>query len=125
MATPMPATTPARYSRERRLWPRSPKNIRVLLLSEDSALDEPFGAWIIDTSRGGVRLRVPHELFPVGSLLHIRNPFASARVPWTALRVCHIRRAGDQWEVGCEFVDAATSDTTQIAGPGVTRVERI
>jgi len=94
----------------------------VLLLAEDSALEEPYGAWVIDSSRGGVRLRVPHQLFPVGTLLQIRAPFASERVPWTTLRVRNLRRAEGGWEVGCEFVAHAATDTMRILNTAVTRV---
>jgi hypothetical protein len=95
-----------------------------LLLPDDSALDEPFGGWITDTSRGGVRLKVPGETFPVGTMLFIRAPFASARVPWTAVRVKHCRRLGNNAEVGCEFVPQASDDTTDQFAPISTRVDR-
>src|SRR5262245_23615450 len=67
MITPIPArpVDVPRKLRERRACPRSPKNIRVLVLPEDCAVDEPYGGWIIDASRGGVRIRLPHELVPV------------------------------------------------------------
>lgn len=117
MITPLPsAVNVPRKMRERRAWPRTSKSIRVLVLPEDCALDEPYGGWIIDASRGGVRLRIPHELVPVGTLLHIRSPFASGRVPWTAIRVKHVRRAGENWELGCEFLEIATGDTARIHG---------
>jgi hypothetical protein len=93
----------------------------VILLSEDSALDEPFGGWIIDSSRGGVRLRVPRERFSVGTLLRLRGPFASPRVPWTVVCVRNCCHAGDFWEIGCEFIRAADCETTRLAGPGKTR----
>ena len=71
MVTPIPALggSKQRPVRERRAWPRSPRQIRVLLLAEDCALDEPYGGCIVDTSRGGVRLRIPGESFPVGTLI--------------------------------------------------------
>jgi hypothetical protein len=96
--------------------------IRVVVISEDCALEEPFGGWIIDTSRGGVRLRVPREVFPVGTLLYIRAPLAPVRVPWTLLRVKHSQLTGDAGEMGCEFVESGSGDTARIAGPGRTRV---
>jgi hypothetical protein len=116
MTTPMlVASAPVQGPvRERRAWPRSQRQIRVLLLADDSALAEPFGAWIINTSRGGLRLRVPREGFPIGSLLLIRSPFASVRVPWTALRVKNLVAVEGNWEMGCEFVPHAESETTEI-----------
>src|SRR5262245_9757519 len=119
--TPMPVLSTPRQGRERRAWPRFPRLIRVLLLAEDCALDEPYGGWIIETSRGGVRLRVSGEPFPVGTLLQIRGPFASARVPWTGVRVKHLRHAGSHWELGCEFINLPTSDTVRLGGP--TRIQ--
>ena len=124
MVTPMPAPA-ARDTRERRAWPRSPRQIRVLLLSDDCALDEPYGAWIVDTSRGGVRIRMPGFGFPVGALLFLRGPFASARVRWTAVRVKHCRQIDGDCEMGCEFVPMATCDTTDlISGSSSTRIDR-
>lgn len=124
VATPIPRAMPVSGygGRERRAWPRTTKEVRVLLLPDDSALEEPFGAWVIDSSRGGVRLRVPRHLFPVGTVLQIRTPFASGRVPWTNLRVRNLRRAEGGWEVGCEFVDHAATDTMRILSTSVTRV---
>jgi hypothetical protein len=119
MTTPMPTTT--RATRDRRAWPRTVRQVRVLLLSEDCALDEPYGGWIIDSSRGGVRLRVNGELFPVGTILRIRSPLASGRVPWTGLRVKHLRRAPNGWELGCEFMQLATSDTVHLPSSAITR----
>ncbi|MBL8796731.1 MAG: PilZ domain-containing protein [Planctomycetia bacterium] len=127
MTTPMPVASvvPQRQIGERRAWPRSERRIRVLLLAEDSALAEPFGGWIVNTSRGGLRLRVPREGFPIGSLLLIRSPFASTRVPWTALRVKNIREVEGSWEMGCEFAPAADSETTEIISlPATTRIDR-
>jgi hypothetical protein len=124
MVTPIPINGSGgpRGFRERRAAPRTARNIRVLLLSDDCALDEPYGAWITDTSQGGVRLRIPGEGFPVGTLLFIRGPFATPRVPWTVVRVKHCRRLEAHGEVGCEFVRAATCDTTRIAALPRTRV---
>jgi hypothetical protein len=122
MATPTPAVSSARQIRERRAWPRSSRNIRVVFLSEDCALDEPYGGWIIETSRGGLRLRITGEPFAIGTLLQVRGPFAPRRVPWTGVRVKHLRQAGRDWELGCEFVNLPTSDTVRMAG--TTRVER-
>jgi hypothetical protein len=118
----MPALSPARQVRERRASPRSPRNIRVVFLAEDCALDEPYGGWIVETSRGGLRLRISGEPFAVGTLLQVRGPFAPQRVPWTGVRVKHLRQAGRNWELGCEFVHLPTADTVRMSG--TTRVER-
>lgn len=124
MVTPLPAGLTRRCPvSERRAYPRTMRNIRVLLMAEDSALEEPFGGWIIDTSRGGVRLRVPRESFPVGTLLLIRSPSASAAVPWTALRVKHCRQVDKNWEMGCEFVHLPGNDTID-GQPAPTCLER-
>ena len=121
MATSTPALGVARQIRERRAWPRSSRNIRVLFLSEDCALDEPYGGWIVDTSRGGVRLRISGEPFAVGTLLQLRGPFASRHARWTGVRVKHVRDAGSNWEMGCEFVSLPTNETVRMVG--TTRVD--
>jgi len=96
-----------RTVRERRAWPRARKSIRILFVPDDSALDEPFGGTILDTSRGGVRLAVPLEGICEGALIRIRHPFAPETVPWTMLRVRNRRFKDDRWELGCEFVQVA------------------
>ena len=93
-----------RTIRERRAWPRAHKSIRVLLLPDDSALDEPFGGTILDMSRGGVRLAVQFDQISVGAMVGIRHPFAPGNVPWTWVRVRNCRFKTDGWELGCEFV---------------------
>jgi hypothetical protein len=122
MVTPLPVA-PRKVS-ERRLSPRCPRNIRVIVLSDDCALDEPFGAWIMDTSRGGVRLRVQGDTFPIGTRLLIKGPFASDRVPWTALCVKHSRTTGAHHEIGCEFVRSDLGDTADMPSPLFTRLDR-
>jgi hypothetical protein len=91
-------------------------------MPEDCALEEPYGGWVIDTSRGGVRIRLPHELVPVGTILYIRSPFASRKVPWTVVRVKNLRRTDECFELGCEFLEQKTGDTTRILGDR-TRVD--
>jgi hypothetical protein len=86
--------------------------MRVLLLLEDSVIDEPFGGWILDSSPGGVRLAVRDDEIPEGTELQIRSPSASRGMPWVTVRVKHRRRGDGEWELGCEFVRPSLNDPT-------------
>lgn len=89
--------------RERRAWPRTPRKIRVLVLPDDCALDEPYAGWIIDSSPGGVRLAIEHLALGVGTTICLRHP-SPARASWMTARIKHRQRHGDLWVFGCEFV---------------------
>jgi hypothetical protein len=92
--------------RERRRAPRTRRGIRVLFLSNDSALDEPFGGTLLDASPGGVRLAVRLAHMAPGTVLRLRPPGAPKGTPWLVLTVKNLRQQRDQCEVGCQFAGA-------------------
>ena len=106
MQTPLPARGPQLHRKgpERRAWPRRAQKVRVLFLPDDCALEEPYAAWIVDCSRGGVRLVIERLAIDTGTLLRLRSPSAAGDVPWVTVRVKHQRQNENTWEVGCEFV---------------------
>ncbi len=104
--TPFPAAL--RPQVERRRSPRHPRRVRVLILPEDCALEEPYGGWVVDASAGGVRLAIQRELIAVGTLVRIRPSSGLSSAPWMTVRVRHGRRNGDEWLMGCEVVRTAT-----------------
>jgi hypothetical protein len=104
--TPMPASLLPRDFPERRAWPRRAQHMRVLVMPEDCALEEPYGAWLIDSSRGGVRLVIAHEAIAAGTLLRIRAVAARAAVRWLTVRVKRCRQCAMDWELGRELVPA-------------------
>lgn len=100
-----PDNSSGRYQ-ERRAAPRKRRGIRVLFLSNDSALDEPFGGTLLDASPGGVRLAIRLADIPQDAVLLVRPPAAPAGTPWMPVRVRNLRLFQDQWELGCQFTDA-------------------
>jgi hypothetical protein len=88
---------------ERRAWPRNAVRYRVLVLPEDCALEEPYGAWVTDTSRDGLHLCMQREAIAAGTLVWVRTPNAAS---WLAVRVKHCRLHAGEWQLGCELVAA-------------------
>lgn len=81
-----------------------PQNERVLLLTDDCVLEEPYRGLILDSSRGGMRLCIPSQEIPEGSFLRIRHPKAWEGVPWLPVRVINRRMVNGAWELGCQLV---------------------
>ncbi|MBY0522575.1 MAG: PilZ domain-containing protein [Gemmataceae bacterium] len=110
MAVSTQPSTP-RSGRERRAYPRIQRRLRVLVVLEDCALDEPYGAWIVDTSRGGVRLAMGRETIAEGAVLHIRKLAGHKSIAWFTVRVKHRRRKDGVWELGCAVVPVSRPST--------------
>src|SRR4051812_16333483 len=84
--TPLPGETCCELSdMDRRSWPRFDRRVRVLMMPEDCALDEPYGGWIVNGSRGGVRLHLLTRDIEEGTVLHLRRPQSERHVPWVAV----------------------------------------
>jgi hypothetical protein len=111
--TPLPSDDRLLDAVDRRAWPRFQRQIRILLLPDDCALEEPYGAWIVNGSRGGVRLRMK-EGIPEGTILYLRTSKATAAVPWISVRVKNLRRREDGYELGCEFVRPVLNETAAL-----------
>lgn len=110
--TPMPSESRFDVTDlDRRTWPRFPRRIRVLMLPDDCALEEPYGGWILNGSRGGVCLMVHLGAVEEGTVLKLRKPQAAAGTPWVAVRVKSRRQTEEGWELGCEFVRPLLHET--------------
>jgi hypothetical protein len=95
---------------ERRAWPRFARRVRVLLMPEDCALEEPYGAWIVNGSRGGVRL-VMRTAIEEGTILQLRTLNAEHGQPWVSVRVRNSVEKEGTWEMGCEFLRPVMQET--------------
>jgi hypothetical protein len=102
----MPSPSSADLPPERRNWPRECKMERVLLLPEDCALEEPYGALLVDTSAGGLRLAVRGERIDAGTLLWVRPPLAPPELGWVSVLVKNRRQQEHLWEMGCAFLES-------------------
>jgi hypothetical protein len=107
--TPMPIPSPELLLSERRAAPRQRRLVRVLVLPDDCALDEPYGAWVVDTSPSGMRLLLDRQEIEEGDLLWLRRPRAAAATPWVAVRVCNRVQREGKWELGCAFAAEGVS----------------
>jgi hypothetical protein len=99
---------------ERRSSPRQRQRTRILFLSNDSVLDEPFRGVLLDSSSGGVRLAVRMDDMVEGTMLLVRPPSAPAGTPWIPVTVRNRRLAQHTWEVGCQFLRSLPSNTLQM-----------
>jgi hypothetical protein len=106
--TPLPLPSSQRLLSERRSAPRRRQPVRVLVLADDCALDEPYGAWVVDTSPAGMRLQFDRTDAVEGSILWLRRAGVAGRVPWVAVRVCNRRLRDGKWELGCAFAGAGS-----------------
>jgi hypothetical protein len=91
---------------ERRIYPRQALQQSVLLLLDDCALGEPYRGVLLDTSAGGLRLAVPHQDIPEGTMVWLRSMSAPDEMAWLGVRVKHRRRRAQFWEMGCAFARA-------------------
>jgi hypothetical protein len=109
--TPIPSETHFEMTDlDRRAWPRFARRVRVLLLPEDSAIEEPFGAWIINGSRGGVRLVMTTPI-EEGTVLHLCTLQSLRGETWVPVRVMNRCERDGAWEMGCEFLRPVLQET--------------
>jgi hypothetical protein len=109
--TPLPSESRFGFNDlDRRNWPRFERRIRVLFLPEDSALDEPYGGWIVNGSRGGVRLALRTPGIEEGAILHLRLPKANGG-EWVPVRVMNRTIREEEWELGCVFLRPVLQET--------------
>ncbi|MBL8800056.1 MAG: PilZ domain-containing protein [Planctomycetia bacterium] len=114
MAIPPRSSAKSAPVRERRTAPRRRRSVRVLFMSNDCALDEPFRATLLDASHGGLRLAVRRERISEGSLLMVMPPQAPPGTAWVPVLVKNCRPKDDAWEVGCQFTQRLTAQTMQL-----------
>lgn len=114
MRPPTRSTTKPAQARERRTAPRRRRSVRVLFMSNDCALDEPFRATLLDASQGGLRLAVRREQISEGSMLMVMPPQAPPGTPWVPVLVKNCRLKDDAWEVGCQFTKRLPATTVQL-----------
>lgn len=92
-------------SQERRSWPRTQQNLRVFVHDPEDALDEPYPAWIVDQSPGGVCLSFERSVADMGNVL-LLHAASYAAAPGVEVRVKYLRKRGSRVELGCEFTQS-------------------
>jgi len=111
---PTPAARPNGRAPERRAFPRKQRAAKVLFLPDDSVLDEPFRGWLVNASRGGLRLSIGHQDIGEGALLMVRPPSAPAGTPWLLVKVRNRRLQDNSCELGCQFLRGLSPETLQL-----------
>lgn len=93
---------------ERRSWPRRKRALQVVL-QDAGGEGDPFPAWVMDRSLGGLGLSVDQPL-EEGTMLRVRRRNAPPDVPWVEIQVKSVRIKETTWEVGCQFTRSLTFD---------------
>jgi len=93
---------------DRRSWPRRKRAIQVVL-QDAGGRRQPFPAWIMDRSMGGLGLSVD-EPIEEGTILRVRRAAAPNDVPWVEVQVKSVRIKENTWELGCQFTRSLTWD---------------
>lgn len=96
---------------DRRIWPRRRKQLRVLVADPGDALDDPYLAWILDRSPGGLCLSVGSMDIEEGTILGVRPTSAAAHAPFIEVLVKNRRERDHCLELGCEFVRSLNWET--------------
>jgi hypothetical protein len=103
-APPAPlAAVPPSGGPEQRADFRRPGNPVLALVADADDRRTPWNAWVIDRSRGGLRLAVERPLM-AGNVYSVRPVQAPPATPWTALEVRHCEAVDGHWEAGCRFL---------------------
>jgi hypothetical protein len=89
---------------DRRTAPRRRGN-RVEVYLTNEAKTEQVLAWVVNRSMGGVCLVVEQPL-EEGTLLKVRPRGAPQTAPWLAVEIRSCRANGNDWEIGCRFLEA-------------------
>ncbi len=93
---------------DRRSWPRRKRALQVVL-QDAGGEGDPFPAWVMDRSLGGLGLSVDQSL-EEGTVLRVRRLNAPADVPWVEIQVKSVRVKESTWEIGCQFTRSLTFD---------------
>lgn len=80
---------------------REGKPVRIVLSSPVFRNKVETG-WVLDRSRGGLRLAMATAVAP-GSAVQVRAENAPDTIPWVTIFVRSCRNNGDYFELGCEF----------------------
>ena len=90
----------------RRVWPRREGNpTPVLIAQPDGGPEWVPGAWVVNRSQGGLRLKSERPFNP-GQMLRVLSRHAPNDILWAEVQVRNCRPGRDGFELGCQFVYA-------------------
>jgi hypothetical protein len=93
---------------ERRSWPRRKRAIQVVV-QDAGGEGDPFPAWVMDRSVGGLGLSIDQPV-EEGTILRVRRPSSPPQIPWVEIEVKSVRIKETTWEIGCQFSRSLTFD---------------
>jgi PilZ domain-containing protein len=94
--------TQGRY-RERRGAARRGGNPIAVLITDESTEAEPIRGYVLDRSTGGLCLSCDAEI-EEGTVLSVRTANAPETAPWVQVEVKNCRKAGKEYEIGCQWL---------------------
>jgi hypothetical protein len=100
---------------ERRNALRRGGNPVPVLVTDADVTRDPYRAWVLDRSTGGLCLAAPEEV-ATGTVLSVRTGNAPDTVPWVQMEVKSCREVDGNWELGCQFVKTPNWNTMLLFG---------
>jgi hypothetical protein len=88
--------------REKRTWMRREGNPLEIQVADAARTQPPITALVLNRSRGGLLLSVPHPS-DRGTNLSVRPPHAPDEEAWIHVQVRYCKQKGDCWHLGCKF----------------------
>jgi hypothetical protein len=101
-------------SLSRRAAPRRGGRLVDVLITDETCEMEPFRAWVIDRSAGGLAIGAGQP-FAVGTILSVR-PLESSQVPWVQIEIRDCQVDGSDWRLCCKFVRTPPYSTLMLFG---------
>jgi hypothetical protein len=95
---------PSESGGEKRRSLRRNGNPVTVLISDALIPGKPLRGLVLDRSRGGLYLSVPHRI-DAGCLLTVRTLDFPDSVASVRLLVRHCKENGKEWRIGCQFVE--------------------
>lgn len=103
-------------ARERRRSDRR-AGLRVgVLITNDEQTAEPIIGWVVNRSRGGMRLAVDQALATTGMVLSVRPRTAPATMSWVRVEVRRTRVQGTTTHLHCKFLQTPPNDVLLLFG---------
>ena len=79
-------------------------NSVMVLISDALNPGKPLQGLVLDRSRGGLYLSVPHRI-DAGCQLTVRTPNFHDHVASVRLLVRHCKQKNQEWRIGCQFME--------------------
>ncbi len=110
----MPSPKPSREPSNSRRRSRRRKTYDLRILASDTETGVVWQGWVVDSSSGGMRLKLIGAVPPVGAVIKVHR-FHTPQLDASLLaRIVHSRCFNHEingWMVGCEFAEPPPPET--------------